>query len=178
MGNLDRWLKYAKAKLDDRLRAGNQELDRLEAEREAELAGRPWLGADADSPTLDEARARIEWERAQAERRAEAERRRDDAGDERRSDERAEVDAGAPPADGSRDAGPDHDRARDGEPSPADPLAPSSPAEAAARDQARIELAEREREATARLEAIRAELGVDAEPPGDPGAPDRPTPPA
>lgn len=60
--DVNRWLKYAKARIDSAVGQGNKSLDRLEAEREADLADKPWLGSDRDAPTLDEARARIEWE--------------------------------------------------------------------------------------------------------------------
>lgn len=56
----ERWLKYAKAKLDDSVRRGEKRLDELEAEQAAQAAGKPWLSGTADAPTLDEARARIE----------------------------------------------------------------------------------------------------------------------
>ena len=67
--NLGRWVKYARARLDAAVAQGERSLDRREAEREAELADRPWLASEADAPTLDEARARIEWE-AEHQRRA------------------------------------------------------------------------------------------------------------
>src|SRR5690349_11553305 len=70
--NLGRWLKYAQAKLNDAVSSGNRELDQLEAEREAEIADRPWLASDGEAPTMDEARARIEWEAAEQQRRADA----------------------------------------------------------------------------------------------------------
>lgn len=60
--DVQRWLQYAKARIESAVNQGNASLDRREAEREVELAERPWLGADAEAPTLDEARARIEWE--------------------------------------------------------------------------------------------------------------------
>jgi hypothetical protein len=60
--DVNRWLHYAKARLDRAVGQGNRSLDRLEAEREVELADKPWLRSDAEAPTLDEARARIEWE--------------------------------------------------------------------------------------------------------------------
>ncbi len=60
--NLNRWLKYAKAKLESTVSTGNDELDRLEARQEAERAERPWLGADRDAPSFEEAQARIRWE--------------------------------------------------------------------------------------------------------------------
>jgi hypothetical protein len=69
--NLGRWLKYAQAKVSGAVESGHRELDQLEAEREAELAERPWLASDGATPTLDEARARIEWEAEEQRRRAE-----------------------------------------------------------------------------------------------------------
>ncbi|MCU1352440.1 MAG: hypothetical protein JWM05_1649, partial [Acidimicrobiales bacterium] len=57
-----RWVKYAKARLNATVRDGNDELDRLEAAQDAEQADRPWLAASDGAPTLDEAKARIEWE--------------------------------------------------------------------------------------------------------------------
>jgi hypothetical protein len=62
----ERWLRYAKAKLDDTVSRGDAELDRREAEQRARAEGRPWLSADGDAPTLDEARARIEHQARQA----------------------------------------------------------------------------------------------------------------
>lgn len=58
--NVGRWFKYAQARLDAAVRSGHEELDELEAERAAQVAERPWLGSDAEVPTFDEARARIE----------------------------------------------------------------------------------------------------------------------
>ena len=40
--------------------SGNDELDRREAQREAELADKPWLASDAPAPTIDEAVAYYE----------------------------------------------------------------------------------------------------------------------
>lgn len=60
--DVNRWMKYARARLDSAVGQGNRSLDRLEAEREADLADKPWLRSETDAPTLDEARARIEWE--------------------------------------------------------------------------------------------------------------------
>ena len=71
--NLNQWVNYAKTKLESAVGRSNAELDRLEAERAAEAADKPWLVSDSEAPTLDEARARIEWEaRQQADRSAEA----------------------------------------------------------------------------------------------------------
>jgi len=60
--DVNRWLKYAKARIDDAVGSGNRSLDRLEAEQEANAADKPWLRSSGEAPTLDEARARIEWE--------------------------------------------------------------------------------------------------------------------
>jgi len=68
--DVNRWLKYAKARLDTAVNQGNASLDRLEAEREADLADKPWLRSDRTAPTLDEAKARIEWEAEEQRRRA------------------------------------------------------------------------------------------------------------
>lgn len=56
----ERWLRYARAKLDDSVRRGHEELDRREADLEARRADRTWLDSDSDAPSFDEARARIE----------------------------------------------------------------------------------------------------------------------
>jgi hypothetical protein len=60
----ERWLRYAKAKLDDTVKRGNEELDRREAELDARREERtPWAGdRDRAAPTFDEAKARIEHE--------------------------------------------------------------------------------------------------------------------
>lgn len=70
--NVGRWLKYAQAKLESMVSSSNSELDQLEAEQAARAEGRPWISSDAEAPTLDEARARIEWEAEEQRRRAEA----------------------------------------------------------------------------------------------------------
>lgn len=144
--DVNRWLKYAKARFDRALGDGNRSLDRLEAEREAELADKPWLRADGDAPTLDEARARIEWEAEQ----------------QRRT-------AGAPAAPSAGAAPPA------GAPSPTGPgpRAPEDVAADAEHEAARLELERRERASAERLAQIRAELGVEvppAEPPAEPPA--------
>lgn len=130
--DIDRWLKYARARFDRAVGDGNRSLDRLEAEREAELADKPWLRSDGEAPTLDEARARIEHE-ADRQRRA----------------------AGEPPADA--------------ETAPLGPRPPEDVTADAEREGARLELERREQASAARLEQIRAELGV-AEPPAEPPA--------
>ena len=55
-----RWSKYAKAKLDSMVRSGERELDRREAELEVEQAEKPWSRSDADTPSYEDVRARIE----------------------------------------------------------------------------------------------------------------------
>ena len=132
--DVHRWLKYAKARIDTAVGQGNRSLDRLEAEREAELAEKPWLRSDGAAPTLDEARARIEWE---------AERQRRDAGDQPGT-------VADPPPDGS--GGPS-----DG-PGGSPPRSPEDAAADAEQETARLELEARADEAAARVERIRAEL--------------------
>jgi hypothetical protein len=55
-----RWLRYAKAKVDATVQDRERELDRREAELEARAEERPWLASSGDAPTFDEAKARIE----------------------------------------------------------------------------------------------------------------------
>ena len=57
-----RWLRYAKAKLDDTIRSSNAELDEREAELRAKQEGKPWLASDRDTPSYDEVKARIDAE--------------------------------------------------------------------------------------------------------------------
>ena len=156
---LGRWLKYAQAKLDGALRSGEKELDRLELEREAELAERPWLADDGAAPSIEATRARIEWEAEEARRRAEV------------ADAAGTGPGGAPVAAPSGTPSPDQpptgagiDPARPaGMPDAPDPADPEVEA-------ARMELDRQARESKERLEAIRAELGV------APDAPDAGTP--
>lgn len=63
----ERWLRYAKAKLDDTVKRGDAELDRREADQRARAEGKPWLGADGAAPTFDETRARIDDQARRAE---------------------------------------------------------------------------------------------------------------
>ena len=142
--DVGRWLKYAQAKLGRAVQDAHAEMDDLEAEQRANAADRPWIASDAEAPTLDEAKARIEWE---------AERQRhlaDEAG-------RAKATPPAPsPAAGDA-------------PRPA--TTPAPPAEAAEDPdlaRARLELDRQAREGKERLAAIRKELGVD--PPEGPPA--------
>lgn len=155
--NVSRWMKYAKARLDAALGQGHDELDRLEAEREAELADKPWLRSEGDAPSFDEARARIEWEAERQHRLAE----QPSADDGRRSSSAAGVDSDAQ-ADDDRRTGTGSDRV-------ADPLETS--AEAAARESARVELEERQRLSATRLDEIRRELGIEADEPVEESAP-------
>ncbi|HWJ61615.1 MAG TPA: hypothetical protein VNS19_06575 [Acidimicrobiales bacterium] len=70
--NVGRWWKYAQAKLNSVVNSSNAELDELEAEQAARADGKPWLSSDSEAPSLDEARARIEWETEEQRRRADA----------------------------------------------------------------------------------------------------------
>ena len=70
--NVSRWLKCAQAKLDSMVSSSNAELDDLEAEQAARAADKPWLASDSDAPSLEETRARIEWEAEEQRRRSEA----------------------------------------------------------------------------------------------------------
>ncbi|CAN5543111.1 hypothetical protein BH24ACT4_BH24ACT4_23310 [soil metagenome] len=65
-----RWLAYAKAKVDQTVDQGHQELDRREADLEAKGKDRAWLQSDRDAPDLDDVRARIEGEAREADARA------------------------------------------------------------------------------------------------------------
>lgn len=156
--DLNRWIEYAKARVTSAVGKSNDELDRLEAEREVELADKPWLASDAAAPTLEEAKARIEWE-------AEEQRRRTEASD---------AAAPAPTTSaGSTLTGAD-DSSQPTQPAGTDAAStPGAPVELIASDpiadvlsspegqQARLELDARQRAAEARLDEIRRELGVD-----------------
>lgn len=164
--NIDRWFKYAQAKLNDVVRSTNKELDELEAQREAEVADKPWLSSDAENPSFGDAKARIEWESKRQEElnRQAAQRGKAEAAPVSEDPQRSED----PKRDGSDPvAGADESRTSATQPgsgTSADatfsPPLPSSgdESEIAA---ARIELERREREAANRLEAIRNELGID-----------------
>ena len=159
--NVNRWLKYAKAKLDDTLMSGNKERDELEARQEADRAERPWLASEGGAPTFDEAKARIAWETEQAGR-AEQRRTASPATD-------AAADRGHTTSDRPGPNGENADRSTPGDHvSPSLPTDPQTDAEAAERSSARIVLDQRAEESAARLAQIRAELGVDdpAPPPG------------
>ncbi len=68
--NVNRWLNYAKARIDSAVGSGHESLDRLEAKQEADRADKPWLASDSTAPTFDEARARIAWEADQQAKKA------------------------------------------------------------------------------------------------------------
>ena len=150
---MSRWMKYAKARLDAALGQGNDELDRLEAEREAELADKPWLRSEGEAPSFDEARARIEWEAERQRRLAEQRSASDGPRPSPAADVGRDPQAGDEPRSGTAP-----DRGAE-----TDPL--ESPAEAAARESARVELEERQRLSATRLEEIRRELGIEADTP-------------
>jgi hypothetical protein len=59
VGSLTRWIRYGRAKLDDVLKRGNEELDELEAEQAADAGERPWAHSTRETPTLDDVRDRI-----------------------------------------------------------------------------------------------------------------------
>jgi hypothetical protein len=158
MPNISRWFNYAKARIDSAIGQGHRDLDELEAQREAELADRPWLASDTETPTFDEARARIEWEAEQAARRAGR-----DAAPERSDG------PGGPTATASTGPAPSPTTGASAGPAPADTAgdpegafpSPEERAAAAEAAGARLELEARQRESAARLDAIRAELGID-----------------
>jgi hypothetical protein len=60
MSTWKRWLGYAKTKARRMTRDVDRELDRREAELDAERAEKPWLDPSGDTPTMDEVRARID----------------------------------------------------------------------------------------------------------------------
>lgn len=156
--DVDRWLKYAKARFDAAVGSGNRRLDELEAEREAERADMPWLtdeDSEAVAPSMDQVRARIEWE---------AERQGVDApkgtgGVPDRPEEPPIVTPPATPAPAPA-------------PTPGAPpvRSPEEQHEDAEREMARLELEARQKASAERLDDIRKELGVDAPPADPPGS--------
>lgn len=170
MANFSRWFNYAKARLDAAIGQGNRELDELEAERESELADKPWLSSSGDTPTFDEAKARIEWQAEQAERAAGGN-KATTGGDPQGAGSRS----GSGGASGT-EASPELPSTPGAQPSgpattipAAEITSPEERAAAAEAAAARLEMEERQRESAARLDAIRAELGID--PPEAPPAP-------
>ncbi len=55
-----RWFRYGKAKVAATARELEETVERKEAELREEQADKPWLASDDDTPTYDEAKARIE----------------------------------------------------------------------------------------------------------------------
>lgn len=186
--DVNRWLKYAKAKLDAAVSSGSRRIDELEAERERERADKPWLSApddDSTVPTLDQVRARIEWEehrqgvRSPEEPSGGVPDRPPSAADapSTRSSTSTTED-GSETDSGNRPAGKDPQRADSvaGTEGPeggsaSTSSAPRSPQEQeqdAEREMARLELEERQRASADRLAEIRRELGVD--PPNEGGS--------
>lgn len=146
----ERWLRYAKAKIDDTVKRGDAELDRREAEQRARAEGKPWLDADGDAPTLDEARARIEHQARQAQE-AEA---------ARRAAAPRPTPWAAPPA------APPPVEPADPVEGPEVPPAPSAAPPLATDPQlGSIDFAAQQRAADERLAAMRRELGLDEDPP-------------
>ena len=175
MANFNRWFNYAKAKFEATFAEGNRELDELEAERAAEVADKPWLSATGEAPSFDEAKARIEWEAEEAARRARAS---GDGGSRAPSAGDGAVSGSVGPM--NRDGGPVTPSAgTSGEgsstsaaPGPVGDQAVGNPitspeerAAAAEAASAQLEMEARQKESAARLDAIRAELGID--PPAD-----------
>lgn len=159
--NINRWIKYARARVEVAVGKGNKELDRREAERDADLADRPWLRAADETPSLDEARARIRWESEQA-----------DAG----AAPRANPVVGTNPVADAGTRGGYSDDTTDGSAA----SAPSNISESRSPEDlradadaagARLELETRQRESAARLDAIREELGIEPPPVSGPREP-------
>lgn len=140
----ERWLRYAKAKLDDTVKRGDAELDRREAEQRARAEGKPWLSAEGGAPTFDETRARIEDQSRQAE-------------ELRRAREQAAPTPEAAPAPDEPAPAPD-----EGAAGPIAPAEPSGPPPLTTDPQlGSIDFAAQQRAADERLAAMRRELGLD-----------------
>lgn len=187
--DVNRWLKYAKARLDAAVGSGNKRLDELEARREVERGERPWTDEhDGIAPTMDQVRARIEREEARQRAGADTGGGVPDRPEPTATDEPGPTTAPAPEAveapadtapgdtapgdDAPAPNGPASDASEPAAgPAPADPApaapagpAPRSPqeqAEDAEREMARLELEARQRASAQRLDDIRRELGVD-----------------
>ena len=165
MGSLDRWINYARARFDQALRTGHTELDELEAERESELAAKPWLRADGDTPSFDDARRRIEWQSAEAARLATERDRGGTAAVE--SPDSGPTSEGPGPQDTAATTSADADStsvppsgATNSSTTPiSDPEVIAKEAELAG---AKLELEARDRASAERLDAIRDELGIDS----------------
>lgn len=59
---LNRWLKYAEAKVKSVVTSSDDKVAKREARLEAEMAEKPWLRSDGESPSFDDVKARIETE--------------------------------------------------------------------------------------------------------------------
>ncbi len=133
-----RWLAYAKAKVDQTVAQGDDELDRREAELAARAGEQPWLASSGTAPSFDEAKARIEAQTRTAEtRRAEGGADRD------------------PTTDGSSPA-PTSPSTAGG----ASTGAPAAPPTADASTFDSFDVAARQKATDERLAAIREELGL------------------
>jgi hypothetical protein len=154
----ERWLRYAKAKLDQTVTRGDAELDRREAELAARAEAEPWLASDGDAPTLGEARARIEHQAEQARRAREAH----EAEQVRVTEQ--EGDAAAPTEDAGAIEGP-HDAPPEAPPPAAPTGRPEPPRLATDPQLGAIDFEAQKRAADQRLAAMRKELGLDEEPP-------------
>ena len=161
----ERWLRYAKAKLDDTVTRGDAELDRREAELAARAEAEPWLASDADAPTLDEARARIEH---QARRAEESRRAREPRRGERVDLGKSDGDRAGPTDDAGAAEGPDEAPSA-GEPSSSRATGrPDPPALTTDPQLGSIDFDAQKRAADQRLAAMRKELGLDEDPPPGP----------
>lgn len=171
----ERWLRYAKAKLDETVTRGDAELDRREAELAARAEAEPWLAGDGDAPTLDEARARIEHHARQAEqaRRAKATRQAEQARRARTSRQaerprpaKGDGETAGTANDASANAGPEADPPDDEPPpSPGATVPPEPPRLATDPQLGSFDFDAQKRAADERLAAMRRELGLDEDPP-------------
>jgi hypothetical protein len=170
--DFEKWLNYGKAKVKDAVSSGNKRLDELEAKREADRADKPWLSKDGEDPSIDQVKARIEWQEEQARKQAEIAAAREAETKAKAPDAPVAAPADSPPA--PADATPVAPEPADAPPADTPPTtptpstpAPRSPEDVAAdaaTEMARLELEERDRASKARLDEIRRELGVDTPP--------------
>ena len=144
-----RWLAYAKAKLDSSLKESEADLDEREARLRAEAEGKPWLSSTSESPTFDEMRARIEHDARES---AERQRRRPPGG------------APSPSRPGPRLVGGPTDAPASSGPTGVGPQAPAPAAGVSTGvgedPLASFDMAAHQKAADERLAAIRRELGL------------------
>jgi hypothetical protein len=161
-----RWLRYAKAKLDSTLKEGEADLDEREARLRAEAEGKPWLSSTSEAPTFDEMRARIEHDAREA---AERQRRQAPSGSPTPSRPGPRLEGG--PSDGSPATG-----GPPAGPAPASGTAPAAGISTGVGEDplASFDMAAHEKAADERLAAIRKELGLAEER----DEPDGPAPPS